>query len=244
MLTIQNTKRDFEQARPQIAVLPVGAVEQHGSHLPVGTDHFIASALAERVAERLDAFLLPFLSIASSIEHRKSAGTVYLKAATLAQVVRDIAESLHGSGYEKLVVINGHGGNWILKPTVRQLNVDLEGLDVVLIHTSVAQHRAGEVMERPQGDIHAGEKETSLMLHLHPDLVKDVRDCGEQDFPPQEYMDYFDTSELTEDGYWGYPQLASAEKGERMLELMTECAIAYIDKLEAYRAKVQAKTKK
>ena len=240
MLTIRNTVRDFERVRPRVAVLPVGAIEQHGSHLPVGTDHFLAIAFAERVAERLDAYLLPCVSITSSIEHRKSAGTVYLKATTLAQVVRDIAESLHASGFKKLVVVNCHGGNWILKPTIRQINVDLAGFKAVLIHASVAQHRAGEIMERTQHDIHAGEYETSIMLHLHPELVRDIQPGGQEEFPPQDYLDYFDSSELTEDGYWGYPHLATAEKGGRMLELMTACAVEYIERLDAYHAKVRA----
>src|SRR5690242_12092910 len=126
MLNMYNTRRDFLTTDCTTAVLPVGAIEQHGSHLPVGTDTIIAGEIALRIAERLDAYLLPSISIASSIEHREAKGTVYLKADTLALVIRDITESLQYSGFKRLIIYNGHGGNWILKPTVRQLDRDFK----------------------------------------------------------------------------------------------------------------------
>src|SRR4051812_47128875 len=124
MLTIHNTRDEFASRPCTTAVLPVGAVEQHGQHLPVGTDILLAQSVAEQLAQKLDAYLLPPLAITSSIEHRKAKGTVYLRADTLALVVRDIAASLRDSGFTRLVLANCHGGNWILKPTLRQLNRD------------------------------------------------------------------------------------------------------------------------
>jgi creatinine amidohydrolase len=245
MLTISNTRPEFEQRNPTVAVLPVGAVEQHGSHLPVGTDTIIGSAFAEKVAEKLDAYLLPAVAITSSIEHRKAKGTVYLKAATLGLVIRDIAESLHEAGFRKLIIINGHGGNWILKPTIRQLNREMSeqftgipGLETILIHTSAGADKQAEVVEHKQHDIHAGEKETSIMLHLHPDYVKPIRECKEQTFQPQDYMDYFDVMDLSADGYWGYPESGTAAKGEKLIEIMAEAALQTIDRIERYRSEL------
>src|SRR5687767_1310351 len=102
MLTIHHTRDDFARGSPTVAVLPIGAVEQHGSHLPVGTDILLAESFAKALAERLAAYLLPPLAISSSIEHRKSRGTVYLRADTLALAVRDIVTCLRDSGFKRL----------------------------------------------------------------------------------------------------------------------------------------------
>ncbi|TVY08571.1 creatininase family protein [Paenibacillus cremeus] len=239
MLTMNNARPDFENADLKVAVLPIGAVEQHGSHLPVGTDTMISSEMAARVAERLGAYLLPPVAISSSIEHRSAKGTVYLKATTLALVVRDIAECLHEAGYEKLILINGHGGNWILKPTIRQLNRDLSGLETVLIHTSAGAERQQVVVDHKHHDIHAGEKETSIMLHLRPELVGQVKELNDKQFQLQDYMDYFDVMDLSEDGYWGFPESGTVEKGAKLMDIMVDGALQYLERLEAYHAKVR-----
>jgi creatinine amidohydrolase len=229
------TLKDFKEHPKELAILPVGALEQHGSHLPVGTDNIIASAFAKRIAEALDAYLLPCMGITSSIEHREAEGTVYLKADTLAAIIRDVAESLHYSGYKRLILINGHGGNWILKPTIRQINRDIAPFEVVLIHTGAALHRQHEVMDHVKNDIHAGEKETSIILYLCEEYVKKIKEPVKREFFPQDFMDYFDNMELTEDGYWGFPENATKEKGKKMMDLLVECALDYLQKLDTLK---------
>lgn len=247
MLTIFHNKRDFAEQDCKTAVLPVGAIEQHGSHLPVGTDTLIVDEFARRIAEKVGAYLLPAISIASSIEHRKAKGTVYLKADTLALVIRDIAESLQYSGFEKLLIVNAHGGNWIIKPTLRQLNRDFadrnEKMELVLLNSSLVVRRQGEVLKHEQHDLHGGEKETSLMLYLYKEHVKPHAGQREVAKVPQDYMDYFDVTEITEDGYWGFPEEATVEKGQRVMELMVECAMDYLEKLEQFREHVAEKKK-
>lgn len=243
MLTMYNNRVDFQNSSCETAILPVGALEQHGSHLPFGTDNIIAGAMAEKLAEVLDAYLLPPISIASSIEHRAAKGTVYLKADTLALVIRDISESLAYSGFRRLILINGHGGNWILKPTIRQINRNFEdrnvNMEVILIHTSVAQARQHEVMKHTHNDIHAGEKETSIMMYLTPDHVKQYVPQTAAPTVPQDFMDYFDVTEITEDGYWGYPEDATAEKGVRMMALNVECAIEYLKQIDNEKERIR-----
>ncbi|WP_158289450.1 creatininase family protein [Paenibacillus flagellatus] len=238
MLTMFHTRNDFEAHSSVTAVLPIGAIEQHGSHLPVGTDTIIVGELAHRLAERLDAYLLPTLSITASIEHRKSKGTVYLKADTLALVIRDIADSLRVTGYRKLILVNGHGGNWILKPTIRQLNRDFEdaghAMEVILITTGIVNKRTVGIVQHTEGDIHGGEKETSLMLHFCEEHVKKPV----QQPPtavPQDFLDYFDAVDLTGDGYWGFPEAASKEKGRLIADLFADCAVDYLDQIERVR---------
>ncbi|MBO9610339.1 MAG: creatininase family protein [Paenibacillaceae bacterium] len=239
MLTIHHTKRDFEETDCTVAVLPVGAVEQHGSHLPVGTDTLFAEAFAKGVAVALDAYLLPAIAIASSIEHRKGKGTVYIQSDTLALIVRDIAASLQYAGYRKLIVVNFHGGNWVLKPTIRNLNRELANLDVILLQYDAAAHRHGEIFKHTQGDLHAGEFETSLMLHLYPELVKTIKRPEQaREFVPQAFMDYFDVTELTEDGYWGFPEEGTADKGKRLMELLVQCGLEYLERVERTREEI------
>ncbi|MCC2685926.1 MAG: Creatininase [Paenibacillaceae bacterium] len=246
MLTMNNHTREFERLENGIAVWPLGALEQHGSHLPLGTDILIAEQLAKRVAERLDAYLLPVQAITSSIEHREARGTVYIKATTLAAIVRDVAESLHYAGYRKLVIISGHGGNWIVKPTIRQLNRETDGMRIVYFTSTIGARREGETdVEHRQHDLHAGEKETSIMMHLFPDLVADIRAPEQTDphFPPQDFMDYFDVADLTEDGYWGYPESATPAKGEQLVNILVESILEYLEQVDEQGKQIEERKK-
>jgi creatinine amidohydrolase len=96
-------------------------------------------------------------------------------------------------------------------------------------------------MEHSKGDIHGGEKETSLMLHLCAEHVLEPVPQADAVNVPQDYMDYFDVADLTEDGYWGYPEAATEEKGEKLLKLMVECAIDFLRHLEATHESVRLK---
>lgn len=238
MLTIHHTRAEFESRSCTTAVLPVGAVEQHGRHLPFGTDLMLAEAVAEQIARRLDAYLLPAIAISASIEHRQAKGTVYLKADTVALVVRDIAASLAGSGFRLLVITNFHGGNWILKPTIRELNRERPDFRVVLLQPDLPLAKAREIFEHTAGDIHAGEYETSLMLHLFPAEVRERPPVGARDFPPQPFLDYFDSTLLTPEGYWGWPEAATAEKGRRAFEALIAVGLETIEQIDAMDRKI------
>lgn len=242
MLNMYNTKSDFEKSTCKVAILPIGAIEQHGGHLPVGTDTLLASEFGKKLAEVIEAYLLPVLPISSSIEHRQAKGTVYIRSETLMLIIRDIAQSLQYSGFEKLIIANVHGGNWIIKPTIRNLNRDLPGMQVVFLNVSdIFAHRHHEIFEHVKNDVHAGEFETSLMMYLHPQLVSEIKVLHEPEFVPQAFMDYFDTSEITDDGCWGYPEAASSAKGKRAMELLIDCALEYLQTLENVTMRVKTK---
>jgi creatinine amidohydrolase len=242
MLTIHDTRTEFDSRTCTTALLPVGAVEQHGKHLPFGTDIMLAEAVAKPIAEKLDAYLLPAVAISASIEHRKARGTVYLRAQTLGAVVGDIAASLRDSGFQRLVIVNFHGGNWILKPTVRELNRDLAPFRVVLLQPDLPASDAREIFEHRAGDIHAGEFETSLMLHLHPGQVRAIPTEGARAFPPQPFLDYFDSTQLTEEGYWGWPEAATAEKGRRAFESLVNAGLRFVEDIEAMDRQISTRS--
>ena len=243
MVNWENTFDEIAQANPEMALLPIGAIEQHSYHLPVATDYLIAQALAERVAKELDnCYLLPALPFSCSREHCDFYGTVWLRPPTLAAVVEDLVASLHHHGISKVVLLVAHGGNWIIKPTLREINLDRRGLHVILTTPDAGTAGQGEF-----ADLHAGRFETSLIMHLHPDLVK--MDRARPDFSPaqgREFFDYTGIGGVSPTGLWGAPSKGSAEQGKQILEQATARTVAYIketfaeiERLEAQRRSLE-----
>ena len=157
-------------------VQPLGAIEQHGPHLPFNTDLLIADRVAtaavERVGEALDVWLLPPLAYTKSNEHAWSSGKNLLSATTLLAVLDDIARCVRMTDARKLVFMNGHGGNSALVGVAnREIRLE-HGLMTFLAHPGVPPDQGGESPASELGmGIHGGTDETSLMLHLAPDLV-------------------------------------------------------------------------
>ena len=162
------TTKDWERVESGICVLPVGAFEQHSHHLPLRTDILLAEHFGEMIARELEAALLPAIPIATSLEHSGFRGTFSLRPETLMAVIRDIADEAERQGFRTMVVVNCHGGNFCVAPTVRDIN----RLDrpIKLIHCYPPEH-----VEREGDEVHSGEWETSVMLAMHPDLVGDDR---------------------------------------------------------------------
>jgi creatinine amidohydrolase len=160
-----------------IAILPTAAIEQHGPHLAVSTDTVIANGMIGEVIERLpqdlSILVLPTQSIGKSNEHLRSPGTLTLTAETALRAWTEIGEGVHRAGLRKLVIVNSHGGNVDLIGIVaRELRVRL-GMLVVTCSWSRFGRPAGLYTDEENAvGIHAGDAETSLMLHFRPDLVR------------------------------------------------------------------------
>ena len=227
MVNWENTFHEIEQAKPEIAILPIGSIEQHSYHLPVCTDYYAAQALAERVARELDnCYLLPALPFSCSREHCDFAGTVWVKPATLAAIIEDLVGALHHQGIDKVAVLVAHGGNWIVKPTIREIDLDRRGMHVIFTSPDSFTVGRGEFAE-----LHAGHGETSLMMCLRPDLVK--LDQVKPDFAPtqgREFLDYTGVRAVSPTGLWGAPSKASAEQGEQILRDATKRTVEYVRK--------------
>ena len=173
------TTREFtalESARV-IALLPVGAIEQHGPHLPVAVDACINAGIVARALELLPADLpvtvLPMLPVGKSDEHLAFPGTLTLAAETLARLWTEIGESVARAGVRKLVLFNSHGGQpQVMEIVARDLRVRL-GMIVVAYSWYAAGVPAGLFPDdEVRHGIHAGAIATSMMLHLRPDLVQ------------------------------------------------------------------------
>lgn len=192
-------------------VLGIGAIEQHSHHLPVGTDWFIADYLARKTAEMLAADLLPTIPYSMSECHGPFPGTVWLKPQRLALTLQEIARKT-----QRLLIINGHCGNFVIYPVVGELNSDPDFHVCVADENWPMSDAHGPIFDDPGADLHAGEVETSIMLAIRPDLVR----SHFVDFVPdvtREYLDYQTMDQLSPDGVWGRPSLAAPGKGQRAL---------------------------
>jgi creatinine amidohydrolase len=173
---------DFAALDPErtVAILPVGAVEQHGPHLPVRVDSAINAGIIARAVDLMPAdcpaLVLPMMPVGKSDEHIAFPGTLTLSYETLARVWYEIGESVHRAGLRKILFFNSHGGQPnVLSIVCRELRVKLDMFAVSAMWSrTIDKSDLYDARENKHG-IHAGTSETSVMLHLHPDLVDMTR---------------------------------------------------------------------
>lgn len=221
-----STTFEIEKAPHPLAILGIGAIEQHSRHLPISTDYDIAVALSQAVAERLQAFLLPPLPYSDSLVHRGFAGTVYVRPLTLRQLIHDIAESLGEWKVRHLGILNCHGGNFILNPTIREWNLDCR--QPQLLHVEVYEGLR-DVMGP---NLHACEVETSLMLYLKPEVVRMERAADFIPPHPRSDLSHLSMKTLSSQGVWGYPTKATAEKGKAFFDTLVKYCASRIQELK------------
>ena len=221
---------------PELAIIPVGSLEQHGHHLPVMTDWAIASELGRRVAAELGAFLVPALPISTCRENMGKKGTVWMEPVTYYQMMTDIIMSLKLQGFKKVAILQMHGGVFINTPLVRDLNARHNpDLMVALIDgCSFFATLYQEGIIETNTELHAGEVETSQMLAIAPETVHMDRAV---DFVPtvtRPYLNYGSIFRASPTGVWGEATKATAEKGERNLERTAELMVEELNKAFAY----------
>jgi creatinine amidohydrolase len=229
------TSPQWRKARPKLCVLPVGAFEQHSSHLPLATDDIQVDYFGQFVARELGAALLPTLNYGTSLEHTGFRGTISLRPETLMQVIRDIAGEVERQGFRTMILLNGHGGNFSLLPVVRDINRQDRRLKILLVswYTSVLESGA-----QGKSDIHAGEVETSVMLALRPDLVRPERPRLKPSVKGFQQPDLttFGMGFIAPDGVYGDSSLASREKGEKLIRRVKQDLMKHIrERLEWLR---------
>jgi creatinine amidohydrolase len=219
-----------------ILCLPIGAIEQHGAHLPLNTDVVVAEgvtrALIARWGDQFDLWQLPTLSISLSREHDWAPGTLSLSVQTFAALLKETARELvRALPARNLAIVNGHGGNrGILENLLHELRGDL-ALNACVIHPfDLAKATAGAAIR----DVHGGAAETSVMLALAPDLVRgDMITSGQHPPAPEGVAALIydrgvtwpwrtDDPRLARMGIIGDPAGASAERGQAMIDSMLE----------------------
>jgi creatinine amidohydrolase len=224
-----DTTLDARDRGGAVALLPIGSFEQHGLHLPLTTDTVVACTIAAELATVYPVRRLPPLTISCSHEHAAWPGTVSISATTLAAVVRDVAASVRRAGATALVLVNGHGGNYVLGNVVQEAN--LGPLRMALFPTEPdwddARAAAG-LATTGLSDMHAGELETSILLHTHPDLVRPGYEQADHLADDRRHLLTHGLQAYTESGVVGRPSLASAAKGRAVLESLVHAFAGYL----------------
>ncbi|MBL8258359.1 MAG: mycofactocin biosynthesis peptidyl-dipeptidase MftE [Candidatus Competibacteraceae bacterium] len=208
-------------------ILPLGATEQHGPHLPLGTDTVRARALAEGLAERLPVLVAPALPIGCSDEHGGFAGLLSLEAETLAAVIADCARRMADWGATRLVVLSAHGGNGrALALAEARLRRELPELALWIPDAATVCGDAVRAVAAADGiaveavGLHAGEGETSELLHLCPEQVRMQEAVPGYTGDMEEGLSRLvqaGTRALNADGVVGDPRSADAGRGQRYL---------------------------
>jgi len=217
-----------------VLIQPVGAIEQHGPHLPLIVDAAIGVAVLGQALKKLDssipAYALPPLYYGKSNEHWHFPGTITLSAETLLATLTEVAESVYRAGFRKLVLMNSHGGQpQVMEIVARDLHVKYADFLVFPLFTWRVPNITGELLtaKEKQLGIHAGDAETSLMLAILPEQVK--MSAAVAEYPPTQPAGSllsmegklpfaWVTQDLTRSGVLGDPTVATKEKGDRILE--------------------------
>ena len=225
MHDLNNTYLDIEKNKNGIAILPVGAIEQHGPHLPISADHFQAEAVSSVVAEKMEAFLLPGIVYGNSEAHTGFRGTVSISSNTLKDIVQDITKNLFNQGFTKVGVLNFHAGNLVLKLALREVNLGNNGGVAVLCQPwQDIDEDCKKILDNYGFEQHAGEFETSIMLHIDSTRVgNNLIDCVPEVQPT--HFDYQYMKHYCPDGVWGKPTLASREKGKLLFDAMVSVTV-------------------
>lgn len=239
MILEEISMKEFEEKAKKIktVIVPVGSLEAHGPHLPLGTDTIEVYEIAKMVARSVDVFVAPPLSYGICRSTSKHPGTVGIKGDTLRNLIKDIVKSLHTNDLKKFLIISGHASSLHLAALQEAGESLLEEMpsDVTIAVVSayaLAQEAACDICET-EDDSHAGEIETSLMLHLKPHLVEGR---GEEEYP------HFPHPLLTrnkrkywKNAVWGNPHNASTKKGERISQLLVKRISEVVREMETFK---------
>ena len=218
----------------EVALLPVGSVEQHGPHAPLGTDVITATAVADAAVERSAEPILraPAIPVGVAEEHRHFAGTLWVEPDTFREYVGETVASLASHGLETIVIVNGHGGN---APALREVGARLTRDEVA---TVVPFTWFEALPDWRSGMGHAGEWETSIVLATRPELVRTERLDDASEAAADRWGTWtggtnlaYDTEEFAPNGVVGDPSDASEHRGEELLEAATAALLEVIEAL-------------
>lgn len=230
------TADEIMRAGPELAIIPVGSIEQHGPHLPIMTDWRIAQELGQRISKVLNAMCLPAFPVSTNKEHIGKKGTVYMETVTFYQMMTDIILCLKQQGFRRIGIVQCHGGVFIMTPLVRDLNAKYNpDLQIAVTDTcSLYDTLRNENILETNGNLHAGEAETSMMLFLEPETVNMSLAVDFVPDIPRSYLNYGSLLQACPDGVWGHASIGTAEKGRRLLDRMTSLMTEQLQNAFAY----------
>ncbi|MGZ0214675.1 MAG: creatininase family protein [Acidimicrobiales bacterium] len=219
---LKSTDISYRLSSSSILLVPVGAIEQHGPHLPLSVDLVIAETTVSRIiaerGEELDLWALPPIAVSKSNEHVGFAGSLSLRAETLLAVLDDLGNGIKETPIRKVVFVNGHGA--------------AHGLMTFLMHPFIPPDQGGHSPSNEMGmGIHGGYEETSVMLHLCPELV-DMKSASRnipEELSKNQYVRFGGTtsfgwlaSDFGKDGHIGDPTGATSAAGQELFAAAIE----------------------
>ncbi len=224
-----------------LAVVPLGSTEQHGPHLPEGTDHIIAEALAREAADRTEYLCTPPVTVGVSSHHRQFHGTMSIDAPAFRDYVESLSRSLTDHGIDRIVYVNAHGGNVEhLREVGRRLHEDDTAYAIEWMWNESIPDLVDDLFEH--NGPHGGPKETAMIQHIAPDLVREERldDAAEGGVSRMNQLElrkhgartYYDAIENSENGVFGDQRDATAKKGAELFEAATEQLVALLHWLD------------
>jgi creatinine amidohydrolase len=217
------TTSDEKRRDAECAVLPVGSFEQHGDFLPLITDTVIASVISRELVSAYPLLQLPPVTISCSHEHSAWRGTVSISSSTLHSVIDDIYQSITDAGLTSLVIVNCHGGNYVLANIVQEGNAHGKSMSLFPSGADWTDARqSARLTTSNHEDMHAGELETSILLHAQPELVRDGYHAADWAADDRRHLLTTGMAEYTTSGVIGRPSLATAEKGKALLASLVE----------------------
>ncbi|HMI95530.1 MAG TPA: creatininase family protein [Micropepsaceae bacterium] len=222
--TWQELPGDLESAR-QAAILPTGATEQHGPHLGCGVDAVLADRLCAAVAAKTRVPMLPVIPYGCSLGHsRRWPGTLAVQPVTLIGIVKEIGDWAYHSGVRRLFMVNTHVTNAApLRCALEMLRAEHDDMMVALFNSGTLSRRVREAHFADGDDWHANDAETSLMLAVAPELVRQdlIEDADDPDRTEGLVFSH-PVNRTSANGVTGCPSRASAEKGRLWFEWMVE----------------------
>jgi len=230
-LTMPEFVAGLEKTRT--VLIPFGATEEHGSHLPLSTDTLHATEVGRRLAARRPIFIAPPVPYGVCRSTSCHPGTISIRTETLKALAFDIVSSLYGQGLRNFVLLTGHAGGTHLSALIdvgEELLVRFSDCRIAVLTEYLLAAKEGRGLIETEGDSHAGEIETSRILHSHPQLVKGTAAREFPDFPAGILVR--NKRRCWPGGVWGDPGKANPEKGARLEELVVAALERLVDQLE------------
>ncbi len=229
------TMYEFEEGLKQSTtlIIPCGSVEEHGPHLPLGTDTWHAVELSRRVARKKFVWVAPPLWYGLCRSTSEHPGTVGITGMTLRALIMDVISAFYHQGMRNVMVLSGHAGTTHMAMIVdacEELVSKYNDLKCAVLSVLDIGKKAWKGMVETENDSHAGEVETSIIQFIRPDCVKGIAEEEYPEFP--DFLIVKNKRRFWYGGVWGNPAKASPEKGEKLLEASTEFLLNIIESME------------
>ena len=238
MIIEEITMTEFEAGlkKTRTVILPIGTIEEHGPHLPLSTDTIHVYDMVKEASRRVEVFVAPPIFFGLCRSTSEHPGTINISGDTFRSLVKDVIRSLYVHGMRQFLIISGHaGGTHMSSLTEAGESLLGELQDATIAVVSLFELITQDILEvvETKGDGHAGELETSLILHSKPEFVKGLGESAYPDIPP--YILLRDKRKYWPTGVWGDPTKATAEKGKTVFQAAVQKIIELKGEIERFK---------